>query len=128
MILDAVLWYQALTMLMLEERRGPDPFFQQAIEGLLMRVSQDAMVIRNLIRDGYDAQAKNILRSLDEHADAIYYLCLRPETSEEFVRADDDKSANHFWHRHIKRSRNVIDDAIQKLVKTGVNTAELSVG
>jgi hypothetical protein len=31
---------------------------------------------------------------MEEHVDTIYYLCLKPEASEEFVYADDDVKAN----------------------------------
>jgi hypothetical protein len=78
-----------------------------------------------LIQEGFDTQAKNLLRSIDEHVEAIYYLSIKPEVAEEFVSAQDEKSANQFWHNHIKRSRKIIDDAIKGKLKSHAEFTEL---
>jgi hypothetical protein len=108
-------------------RKHPElhPSFLVALRALLMRVTQDATVIRNLIHDGFDVQARNLLRSADEHVNTIYYLCLRPEVSGEFISAEDEESANQFWHRHIKRSRKFIYDTISRRVQSKLELAEL---
>jgi hypothetical protein len=79
-----------------------------------MKVSQDSMVVRNLIVVGYDVQARNLLRSIDEHVDAIYYLCLRPEACDKFVLTIDDKSSNAFWYEHIRGARKFIDGELRR--------------
>jgi hypothetical protein len=75
LILDGILWHQSFTMILWEKKRVPDNEFRKSLLALLMRATQDATVVRNLMKDGYDVQARNILRSIDEHMDAIYYLC-----------------------------------------------------
>ena len=83
---------------------------------LSRRVAQDAMVVRRLICEGYDVQARNLLRSLDEHLGAIYYLCLKPGACSKFIAAQTEKSANKFWWAHIRGSRKVVEDALSKIV------------
>jgi hypothetical protein len=92
--LDAIFWFQSLIALLLKRVDTDKSAFHRSIFAVLMRVTQDAMVIRNLICSGFDVQARNLLRSMEEHVDTIYYLCLKPEASEEFVYADDDVKAN----------------------------------
>lgn len=79
-----------------------------------MKISQDAMVVRRLMVDGCDVQAKNLLRSVDEHIDAVYYLCIRPAVCDEFVQTVDEQSANRFWFEHIRRARKFIDSEIRR--------------
>ncbi len=72
------------------------------------------MVVRRLMVDGYDVQAKNLLRSVDEHIDAVYYLCIRPALCDEFVLTIDEESANKFWWNHIRRARKAIDSELRR--------------
>jgi len=123
--LDAILWLQALTTLMLDESSLPESSFKRAIIALLMRLTQDAMVVRNLIADGFDVQAKSLLRSIDEHIDAIYYVCLKPEVSDAFVAAQDERSANRFWYEHFRSARKFVNGAISQLFKDQASLSEL---
>jgi hypothetical protein len=123
--LDAIFWFQSLIALLLKRVDTDKSAFHRSIFALLMRVTQDAMVIRNLICSGFDVQARNLLRSMEEHVDTIYYLCLKPEASEEFVHADDDVKANQFWYAHIRGSRKVIDRILGERLKAKVELAEL---
>ena len=75
------------------------------------------MVVRNLINEGFDVQAKNILRSIDEHAYTIFLLAIRPELADDFVLTNDDESANRFWWKHIRGCREVVDKAIGSLLQ-----------
>jgi hypothetical protein len=117
LILDAILWHHLLVMLFWGQKPTSTRFFNRAMMALFMRVVQDAIVVRNLIQTGYDAQAKSLLRSIDEHADAIYYLCLRPAEAERFTLTNDDESANRFWWEHFRKSRKIIDEALLRIVK-----------
>jgi hypothetical protein len=119
LVLDAVFWSHSLSVRLynsraLAKRRN----FKRAIAALLMKISQDAMVVRNLIVSGYDVQAKNLLRSVDEHVDAIYVLCLRPDLCDEFVLTNDEQSANKFWWDHIRRARKFIDAELRRRLNT----------
>lgn len=62
-------------------------------------------------------QAKNILRSIDEHAYTIFLLAIRPELADDFVLTNDDESANRFWWKHIRGCREVVDKAIGSLLQ-----------
>lgn len=124
LMLDAILWHHALAMLLQAKPDDPNSL-QRSISALLMRIVQDAIVVRNLVQAGFDVQAKNLLRSIDEHVDAVYYLCLTPEACEEFVRADDDESTNQFWWKHIRRSHKKIDDAVAQIIKVDAHVREM---
>jgi hypothetical protein len=123
--LDAIFWFQSLIALLLKRINTDKSAFHRSVFALLMRVTQDAMVIRNLIYNDFDVQARNLLRSVEEHVDTIYYLCLKPEASEEFVDADDEIKANQFWYTHIRGSRKVIDRMVGEMLKAKVDLQEL---
>ena len=119
LVLDAIFWTHSLSIRLLNTRSlRKRPNFRRSVFALLMKIGQDAMVVRNLIVDGYDVQARNLLRSIDEHVDALYYLCLRPEVCDEFVLTNDSESANKFWWQHIRRARIVIDAELQRRLKS----------
>jgi hypothetical protein len=101
LISDAIIWHHSMALLFMQRLENARRPFDQALMALFMRVSQDSIVVQHLIAKGYDVQARNLLRSIDEHTDTIYYLCLRPEACSEFVATEDEKSANEFWYKHI---------------------------
>lgn len=115
LIMDAIIWHHSFAMLLWNDEPSPSQALERALMALHMKISQDSIVVRNLIHAGYDSQAKNLLRSIDEHADAVYYLCLKPEAADEFVCTDDEVSSNEFWWKHIRGSRKIIDDAVRKI-------------
>jgi hypothetical protein len=120
LLLDAILWTHCLSIRVYQSRsltKRRD--FKRAIAALFMKVSQDAMVVRNLMAAGYDVQARNLLRSIDEHVDALYYLCLRPDACGEFVQTNDSGSANRFWWQHIRHARSVIETELKLRFKDG---------
>ncbi len=126
LILDAIIWQHSFGILLLNAKPTENQYLHRSLMALFMRVAQDAMVIRNLIRTGFDAQAKNLLRSLDEHADAICYLCLKPEVCSEFVQTEDEDSGNKFWWKHLRHSRQIIDAAIVKKLAFDAELRSLS--
>jgi hypothetical protein len=117
LMLDAIIWYHCVVMVLWPEKPDLDRHFERAMMALFMRVAQDAMVVRNLIQAGFDVQAKNILRSIEEHVDALYLLCIRPELCEDFIRAEDDASINQFWWKHLRGARKTIHKALLEIVK-----------
>lgn len=126
LMMDAIIWHHSFAMLLLNRVKSQSQTFERAIFALHMKIAQDALVVRNLILAGYDVQAKNILRSIDEHVDTVYYLCLKPELASEFVLTNDEKSANEFWWRHIRKSRKVIDVEIAKISGAGGSSEKFS--
>lgn len=118
LLLDAIVWHHSLAMRLGAAKIGTrHRAFQRALFALLMRVVQDSMVVRNLIKGGYDVQGRNLLRSIFEHIDTIYYLCFVPSASREFVRTNEEESSNKFWWEHIRRSRKMIDEHISQKLK-----------
>lgn len=125
LLLDAIIWYHTVAMMIWEKEPSSNDFFHRAIMALFMRVAQDAVAVRNLIHTGFDVQAKNILRSLDEHVDAICLLCIRPSLCEQFVRTNDEKRANSFYHGHLRSARKVINQKLIEMVKENAALQDL---
>jgi hypothetical protein len=114
--LDAIFWSHSLSVRLYETKTAiaKKGNFKISIAALLMKISQDAMAVRHLMVNGYDVQAKNLLRSIDEHVDTVYVLCLRPDLCDEFVLTEDEESANKFWWAHVRRAREFIDSELRK--------------
>ena len=125
LILDAIIWYHSVVMVLWNKPPDLDKYFDRAIMALFMRVAQDSMVVRNLMEAGFDIQARNLLRSIEEHVDAIYFLCLQPAACEQFVRTEDGERANRFWWEHLRGARKVINKAFLKIVKEDAYVREL---
>jgi hypothetical protein len=115
---DAIFWVAAFHMTLIANNgEKATPLFR-TIFALTLKVTQDSVVVRDLIVRGYDLQARNLVRSIGEHIDAIYYLCLHPEACDEFVRTEDEEGANQFWHRHLKKARGAIDKKLMQMIET----------
>src|SRR5688572_29844511 len=79
LVTDAILWCFLFSMVFFRERATvSDKSLRQALWSLSNLIVQDSIVIRDLINSGFDLQARNLLRSLDEHLDVIYYICIHP--------------------------------------------------
>jgi hypothetical protein len=124
LMLDAIIWYHSVVMVFWNAQPASDQHFDRAMMALFMRVAQDAMVVRNLIQAGFDVQAKNILRSIEEHVDTIYLLCIQPSLCEDFVRADDEESINQFWWKHLRNARKTAHKALVEIVKEDAHLRE----
>lgn len=114
--LDAIFWSHSLSVRLHQTKTAiaKKVNFRRSIAALLMKISQDAMVVRHLMVNGYDVQAKNLLRSIDEHVDTVYVLCLRPDLCDEFVLTEDEQAANKFWWAHVRRARELIDSELRQ--------------
>jgi hypothetical protein len=125
LVLDAIVWHHSFAMLLMNRNSGQLNSLERSLLVLQMKIVQDAFVVRNLMLSGFDIQAKNILRSIDEHVDLACYLCVKPEAAEEFVSTEDGETANVFWWRHVRGARKVIDSALDKIVKNDDSIKEL---
>lgn len=115
---DAIIWFTSFhtTLIGNDEHERPSPLFL-SIFALSLKLTQDSIVVRDLIVKGYDLQARNLVRSIGEHIDAIYYLCLHPDVCAEFIKTEDEETSNLFWYRHLRTARESIDRKLAQIIK-----------
>lgn len=85
-------------------KRNRRPKFQASFS-LLSGMATDVAAIELLIRNGFDIQAKVIVRSLREKLDALLAVQLDRSFAVGFVTADGPEQANEFWHRKVARGK-----------------------
>jgi hypothetical protein len=120
LISDAILWFNCFSALIPQYVRvcagKTDADLFRCLSALGMKLVQDSIVTRDLIRGGYDVQARNLLRSINEHVNTIYYICIVPNVCGEFMLTQDEESANTFWYKHIRKARKVIDAKVKQIL------------
>ncbi len=118
LISDAILWNNLFYahLIAFSKNAETKSAFLQSMWALFAKITQDTIIVRDLINAGYDVQARNALRSLEEHIDFAIYLCLHPDVGSEFVETQDEEAANKFWYKHIRKvSDNVARDLSSRL-------------
>ncbi len=85
-------------------------------------IAADVGAIALLCREGFDIQAKNLLRSLREKLDCLIAVQLNRRFAVEFVAAEGSDNANRFWHKRIARGKlkKFISERISKLSRKKV--------
>jgi hypothetical protein len=72
---------------------------------LVGAITSHLISIRSLVSLGFDVSAKQVLRSLSEHCDALFLLLRKPELEAEFATPNDWDASNKFWHKYIKSGK-----------------------
>jgi hypothetical protein len=61
--------------------------------------------IRQLVLSGHELPSRHLMRCLREYVDLQCILQMNPSLCEQFVKTQDEVSANAFWHRHLSKSK-----------------------
>lgn len=77
----------------------------QATFTIFSGIAADIGAINALCRNGYDIQAKTILRSLREKVDCAIAVQLDRSFAVGYVKADGSEEVNRFWHKRISRGK-----------------------
>lgn len=70
-----------------------------------VRATRAAGAIRVLCGRGLDVDARMLLRNIYELSLLRCRILLYPDLREEYVASESSRSANEFWHKHIKGGR-----------------------
>jgi hypothetical protein len=119
LVSDAIAWCFLLSGLLFKHRElFSDKDLHRSLWALINALVQDSIVIRDLINQGFDLQARNLLRSFDERLDLIYYICVNPGAAAEFAASTDEKTSNDFWRRHLsgQRARKIVNAKVKEIL------------
>ncbi|MFG1203659.1 hypothetical protein V5F29_14820 [Xanthobacter aminoxidans] len=87
------------------DRYNEKLYLNRSLLVLSVRIFSDLLAIRSLCLDGFDVQAKNILRSTVENIDVLCAIIIDPDISEKFCDANDPIKSNEFWHRFVSKGK-----------------------
>ena len=81
------------------------------------RIVSDSMGIRLLVQNGFDVQAKAMLRSLDECCELLAAFLIKPELTVEFFESQQLEYSRKFWYQHVNKGklRRIIDENIRSM-------------
>ena len=116
---EFALWYVSLIAVLWEGTKLHDDkhVSRKVYLALLSHVCHQHFAIRQLVLNGFDIAAKQILRSLVENLDVAVLMGIRPELQQEFLKTESAEASNAFWHRHLARgkARRVIEAHLTEL-------------
>jgi hypothetical protein len=99
-------WYMSFAAATaLDGSKGARPLKWRVYCPLLSYIAAQHLAVRRLVLSGFDAAAKQLVRTLVEHLDLATLLTISPELMEPFSQTDTPEASNHFWHSNIARGK-----------------------
>ena len=127
----ALLWlYEyatALTLAFLEKSGDKQKDARHNVMMLIAwRACTDFAAVRTLVLEGFDVQAKQVLRSASENIDALGAAALNPDFAADFVSEQDLERTKVMWFKHIAKgkARKLILAEVKQSI--GLSTDEVS--